>query len=192
MKHLVRVVLAIALLCCCASAGWAAGGDLFGSPVSGFMAINGNFGINYFDPANGFVPSGFGNSAPNGPNNVDIGSWSEFGYQDGANYYVVNFTHSDMILTDFSQSGSIGITFTFQDPLFAGITLDSQDFPNGVSASIAGDLITIELSGFNTGGLFQANWEITTDTAAPEPSTLLTLASGLLGAGAMVRRRLRG
>ena len=54
--------------------------DLIGTQVSGsFVTLAGNL----FDPAFGFVPPGFGNSAPNGPNNVVISaSQTEFGFEE--------------------------------------------------------------------------------------------------------------
>src|SRR5262245_62980495 len=49
----------------------AAKADLIGTSVSGVLNFA-TFDTNFFDPATGFVPAGFGNSAPNGPNNVVI------------------------------------------------------------------------------------------------------------------------
>lgn len=187
MKSLVRILCLLALLST-ACLGWAET-DLYGSHVTGVLNFNG-VGINWFDPANGFVPSGYGNSSPNGPANVLIGDVGEFAFFDGANFILVNFTHSDMIITDFSNGQGLAPThMTFEDPIFAGLQFDSSNFPGSVSASIAGDIITVDFSGF-TGhsGLYTANWEITQDQV-PEPGTLATLASGLIGAAAFARRR---
>jgi hypothetical protein len=61
-----------------ASPAWA---DLIGTSVSGVLQFPSQNQNNFFDLANGFVPSGFGNSAPHGPNNVIIGSEIEFGFR---------------------------------------------------------------------------------------------------------------
>ena len=80
--------------------------DLIGTSVSGVLNSGGG-GLNLFDPANGFgfVPAGFGNSAPHGPNNVVIGSEIEFGFFDGANMDTVDFTGTQVTLKDVSTMG---------------------------------------------------------------------------------------
>src|SRR4051812_46012784 len=80
--------------------------DLIGTSVSGVMNINGG-STNFFDPTNGHVPAGFGNSAS--PNNVIIGSGTEFGFSDAANTDTVNFTGTQVTLTDVSEVGSFPV-----------------------------------------------------------------------------------
>jgi len=187
MKASLRLLaVLVAIFACVPSTLWAV--DLYGSAVTGGVYFNGG-GINYFDPANGFVPAGYGNSAPNGPVNVVIADWGEFAFSDGANFLLANFTHNELIISDFSTAGALAPTkFTFEDPIFTAITFDSSNFPGTVSASIMGDIITVELSGFSGGhvGLFNANWAV---NQVPEPGTIITLASGLLGAAAFARKR---
>ena len=93
--------------------------DLIGTSVSGVMNISGD-PTNFFDPANGFVPSGFGNSAPHGPNNVVIGSGTEFGFQDAIDSDTVNFTGTQVTLIDHSEQGSSPITFRFTNTALVG------------------------------------------------------------------------
>src|ERR1700733_7532596 len=115
--------------------GMVSAATLTGSSVSGQMLIS-DSPPNYFDPANGFVPSGYGNSSPHGPNNVTIGSGVEFGYQDTANAITADFTGTGVTLQDVSTSPlSVSISFLFTDTLFAGatITAGSDNFPNGVT-----------------------------------------------------------
>ena len=84
--------------------------DLIGTSVSGVLQFPSQNPNNYFDPANGFVPSGFGNSAPHGPNNVIIGSEIEFGFR-GTNQHstitdTADFTGTQVTVTSglFSDS----------------------------------------------------------------------------------------
>jgi hypothetical protein len=62
---------------------------LLGTQVTGDMNIS---GTNYFDPANGFVPAGYGNSSPGGITVTIANPLIEFGYHDGVNTNTVNFT----------------------------------------------------------------------------------------------------
>src|SRR5260221_540261 len=77
--------------------------DLLGSVVTGTL----NFGanpINYFNPANGFVPAGtYGNSAP-GNNTVIIGPIIEFGYVDNINTDTADFTGTTLTVKDVANS----------------------------------------------------------------------------------------
>jgi hypothetical protein len=177
-------------LVCFASLSW--GIDLYGSQVTGGVYFNGG-NINYFDPANGYVPSGYGNSAPNSNVNVVVSDWGEFAFADSANFLLANFTHSELIISNYSIAGDIAPTkFTFEDPLFAGATLsfDSSNFPSGITASIDGDIITVDLSTFSGHqGLFMANWNISSNQGVPEPGTLVMLGSGLLGVATAAKKR---
>jgi hypothetical protein len=187
MRRVAKFLLGLSLVC---FAGLSWGTDLYGSPVTGGLYFSGG-GTNYFDPANGFVPAGYGNSGPGNNVNVVISDWGEFGFSDGANFLVANFTHTQLIITDFSTVGNINATtFTFESPSFVGISLDSSSFPSNISASINGDIITVELSTFSGHtGLFQANWTISTEQGVPEPGTMVMLGSGLLAAATTAKKR---
>ena len=85
-----------------ASPAWA---DLIGTSVSGSAKFTS--GNNLFDPAFGIVPAGlFGNSPPNGPNNVIIGPEIEFGLVDPfANTDTADFTGTQVTLKDVNSPG---------------------------------------------------------------------------------------
>lgn len=186
MKTALRLLLVLfAVSVCVPSSLWAA--DLFGTSVNGSLQFN-NGGPNYFDAANGYVPAGYGNSGS--PNGIIISDWLEFAFYDNANYITVNFTHTDLIVSVFSIYGNLtNSTFTFQDSAFQTLTLDSENFPGGASASLAGDIITVNVTQFVAGtGLYQGDWKINA-TVVPEPGTMVTLGSGLLGVVAFARRR---
>jgi hypothetical protein len=160
--------------------GTASAASLTGSSVSGQMLIL-NGPPNYFDPANGFVPSGYGNSAPNGPNNITIGSGIEFGYQDGANTDTVDFGSTNVTLQDVDNSNSVAVTFVFTDSLFVGATLTAgaDNFPDGVTAGISGQTLTISMAGFTGPGTFDATFNFGPVSQTPLPAALPLFAGGL-------------
>src|SRR5215831_9721214 len=100
--------------------------DLIGTSVSGNLDFGGQ-GINFFDPANGFipVPPGFGNSVPHGPNNVIIGSEIEFGFaESNVNTDTADFTGIQVTITNVSAAGNqTDAHFTFTDTAFSGAAI---------------------------------------------------------------------
>ena len=168
--------------------------DLIGSLVSGTLQFGG-VPINYFDPAKGFVPAGFGNSAPHGPNNVVVSaSTVEFGFSDGVNSDTVDLTGNTITLSDVAIpnfGGTAAYAITLTDSAFAGLTLAkvSDSFPGGVTASLSGSTVTINYAGTTGTGSWSSLWTIQT-TAVPEPSPLILAGvAGLFVAGARFRRR---
>ena len=162
--------------------------DLIGTSVSGAMNANGG-SANLFDPTFGFVTAGFGNSSPHGPNNVVIGSGTEFGFSDGGNTDTVNFTGTQVTLTDVSTGGSLPIVYSFTNTAFSGVTVSlvSSSFP-GITETLVGDDLTLSTSNFlGTIGTFQATYNITTTAAVPGPIAgaglpgLIFAGAGLLG-----------
>jgi hypothetical protein len=126
--------------------------DLIGTQVSGSAQDGFDVGINFFDPANGFVPAGFGNSSPNGPNNVVISaSQTEFSSSPGFGaVFTADFTGNSLDLKYvFPADVEAGaFTFTFTDTAFAGLSIVpiSDNFP-GVTASLVGDVLTLNAPG---------------------------------------------
>src|SRR5215213_9781498 len=115
-------VLAIAA----ASVAWAASSPahalLLGTSVTGSLTF-GAGSTNFFNPANGFVPPGFGNSSP-GTNTVTIAEpLVEFGFEDGANRDTANFTDNTLTNGDLVKgSGASSWTMTFSDSAFSGLS----------------------------------------------------------------------
>jgi hypothetical protein len=103
---------------------------LLGTTVSGALLSFAPGVANGFDPANGFVPPGFGNSVS--PNNVVIGSEIEFGFSNGTATITVDFTDDQMFLTqsDFSPSPAFNREYIFTNPVLAGafVNVASSNF----------------------------------------------------------------
>lgn len=164
--------------------------QLLGASVNGSMQFAGA-GVNYFDPANGFVPAGFSNTAP-GTNVVTIAEPAiEFGFDDDSNRNTANFTGSTLTLTDQASPGiNTSVTYRFSSAVFVGLSLSelSDTFENGgATGTLVGDTITIVTPQFVSGGTFTAVYSLT--AAAPEPGTLAQLALGIFAGGIILRQR---
>jgi len=148
---------------------------------------------NYFDPANGYVPSGFQNSAGT---TVVINGNPTFGFNDSHNLDQANFTNNMLTISDKNApgAGALNWEMIFTDSAFAKVSKVSDTFDNGgLSCSLVGDVLTITWAGdtFNGGWNFNAVFDIKT-TSVPEPSSLLLLGAGLLGlmGTTLLRKRL--
>jgi hypothetical protein len=165
--------------------GGEAHAGLIGTSTTGDLQFSGTGSTNWFDPANGHVPSGYLNNTQF-PNITISGTAVEFGYQDGANLDTADFSNTGLTLGDVSSLGSDAATYTFTDTAFSGATLAklTDTFPGGVTAGISGDTLTIQTPAFAPSGTFNATFSITpaATAAVPEPSTLALLA---LGGGAL-------
>ncbi len=185
-KHLLYVVLLAAGL----TVNTADASLLIGTSVTGTL----NFGsaTNYFDSANGFVPAtGYLNTSST---TVPISQPQiEFGYQDGANQDSANFTDSQLYIEDqyFGTIGDLPFTMSFTDPAFAGITLTPtiSNFPNALSASIAGTTITVTgpAQSFPANTSYIAVYNISS-SPTPEPATG-AVGLGLLSLCTLRRRK---
>jgi PEP-CTERM motif-containing protein len=161
---------AFAAFFCLAPAAW---GSLIGTSVTGSLQFDGN-PDNFFDPANGFVPARFDNSA--GPTVAIDGSSVEFGYNDGANRDTANFTDGTLVIRDRATSGgSLKIKLAFTDEAFADISLVSSTFRKPIKYSIDGDQIDITIPKFARNGNYRAVFDV---TSTPEPGSV-----GLMGLG---------
>lgn len=167
-----------------------------GTSVTGSLLFAGNPN-NYFDPSNGFVPSGYLNTSGTV---VTVASPAvEFGFSDSTNTDLANFSAFQFTIEDVVGQ-NVGVsatnspfTMTFTDTAFSGLTLTKATdfFPNGgLSYSLVGDTITINWAG----GPVKANDDYTSTFAlsnVPEPSSWGMLGLGVAGAGVMALRRRR-
>ena len=166
---------------------------LIGSSVTGSLEFGS--AINYFDPANGFVPSsGYENSA--GTTVTIAAPAVEFGFQDSGNTDFVNFSATQFTVEDVLASTAGGsdnpFTMSFTDTAFTGLGFlkATDSFPHGgLTYSLAGDVVTIKWGG----GTVSANDDYTstfTMAVVPEPSTWAAAAVGA-GVVALALRRKR-
>ena len=164
---------------------------LIGTSMTGSLEF-GSLMTNYYDPANGYVPSGYENTAGT---TVTIASPTvEFGFADSNNTDSANFSASQFTIEDSLSSTSGGtdnpFTMTFTDPAFAGQSLSKATdfFPNGLTYSLTGSTITISWAG----SAVKANDDYTSTfviSAVPEPSTWAAIAVGAGALGLVVRRK---
>jgi len=150
--------------------------------VTGFINFDSET-LNYYDPANGFVPPGYQNSpgAQDSPTVMIVGG-NEFGFQDGANLDVTSFSSNGFTFTDTTVSGGSNINLFLTDTAFTGVSLISSTF-SGLRYSISGDEISVEIPGFAgvDGQVFTASFDVTSASGTPEPSTFALLAIGAVG-----------
>jgi PEP-CTERM motif len=166
--------------------------DLIGTSVTGSLQFGATGTPNYFDPANGFVPAGFLNTA--GPTVVISPTSTEFGFSDGANIDTADFTGTALTVTDNVLAGATNWIMTFTDTAFTGLNLvqGTDTFTNGgVTGALSGDKITLDWAGTFATGLMTTTFTLNpgTTTATPEPSSFLMLGVGLLGLVAIGRSK---
>jgi hypothetical protein len=167
--------------------------DLVGTTVTGSLDFDAD-NINFYSPANGFVPAGYQNSAgAQDSNTVVIVGGKEFGFSDGANTDVTSFSSTGFTFTDTSITAgpNLNIILTLTDPAFTGVSLISSTFP-GLTFATSGDQITVDIPGVNAsaGEVFTASFNVTS-TSVPEPSTfcLVLIGFGFLGVIMAMRKR---
>ena len=181
----IATLFAIAVLCLSASTLRA---DAIGTPVTGTLNFTGFGTTNYWDPAHGFVPPGYGNSG--GSVTVPIGPGIEFGYNDTANLDTADFTGTTLTVSDESFIGdSNGWVMTFTDPAFIGFT--EIDNGLGLSYGFSGHTLTLTFPTGNIKGTEVSTFDFTSASPIPEPGTLALMATGLLGAAGLIHRKRR-
>lgn len=186
-RHILNASLALALL-----AASSAQAGLVGQQVTGRLSFNGG-STNYFDPANGFVPAGYLNTAGTTVTIADPAK--EFGFRDGANLDIANFTDTQLIISDqiFSNGGAAPWLMTFTSVtagLFQGLTLASENFTPDLTYSLNANTLTFNWRGTGQAPAnFQAVFNVATSNNVPEPGSLALLALGLVGLGYSLRRK---
>ena len=164
---------------------------LIGTSVTGGIFFGGGT-INYFDPANGFVPSsGYENTAGT---TVSIASPAvEFGFNDNVNLDMANFSASQFTIEDVVESGPSDAPFTmaFTDSAFNGLsfTKATDSFPDGgLTYSVSGSTVTIKWAGGTvaTGDDYASTFTV---KAVPEPSTWAAVGLGFGGLAFVLRRK---
>jgi hypothetical protein len=166
--------------------------DLVGTHVTGSLKFDGNT-KNYFDPANGFVPTGDLNKT-GGPTVTISATSVEYGFHDGANTDTADFNGTTLSIKDISNGGSNSFVMSFTDSAFSGLKLAkvSDTFDGGLTASLVGTTLTLTSRCTDDCGTFGARFTLSsiTPTAVPEPSQLaLAGVAGLFSVGAWLRRR---
>ena len=170
--------------------------DLVGTTVTGSLDFDGD-GLNFYNPAMGFVPAGFQNSpGAQNSNTVVIVGGNEFGFTDpGNNTDVTSFSSTGFTFTDTSLSAgaNLNIILTLTDPAFTGVSLISSTFP-GLTFAISGDQITVDIPGLNAsaGEVFTASFNVKSTSSVPESSTdgFMLIGFGFLGLIMAMRKRL--
>jgi hypothetical protein len=170
--------------------------DLVGTTVTGSLDFDSD-NKNFYNPAMGFVPAGFQNSAgAQNSNTVVIVGGNEFGFSDGLNTDVTSFTSTGFTFTDtaITAGPNLNIILTLTDPAFASVSLISSSFP-GLTFAISGDQITVDIPGLDAsaGEIFTASFNVTSTSPVPEPSAngLALIGFGFLGLMLAMRKRLR-
>ena len=187
-----RMKLGLAFACAMLAASGAADAQLAGNQVNGSVTFNGGT-TNFFDPANHFVPAGYGNSTglP-----VTIGSETEFAIGATQNLDTADFSDTQLTITDnvlsTGSNAAFEMQFTSLTPgLFEILTLDSNNF-TGLTYGLSGDTITIDWTGgaVEQGQVFQAVFNLIPG-AVPEPSTWATMLLGFAAVGIAIRHKRR-
>ena len=163
--------------------------DLVGTSVNGDFELNGVPATNLFDPGNGLVPAGFGNSSglP-----VTIGAEIEFGVSDGIILYSFDFSGTGLSITNVSNGTETGFVATFTDSGFSGLNLATVTALTGFSLGLSGSKLTVTFVGDTPEGTHSGAYSLTAPSPGPvpEPGTLALIGTGVLGAAGAIRRRL--
>ena len=82
----------------------------------------------------------------------------------------MDFSGTQVTVTDVSSVGSVPVTYSFVDTAFTGATVSlvSDNFPAGVTETLVGDTLTLTSAEFTVPGTFHATFDITT-VSVPGP-----------------------
>jgi hypothetical protein len=163
-------------------------------------------GLNYFDPANRFVPPGAGNAS--GPVVTVVDPGVEFQYNDtftaiNADFGPNSLAVIELVIQIFPGPPAPATGLNDWSMKFSGlgaggaltnVVMTSNTFPD-LKSGFDADTITMSFPGsdFPTSGSFSAQFAIThAPTAIDEPGTILLLAGAVLAALRSARYRRRG
>jgi PEP-CTERM motif len=157
------------------------------TPLVDFMTVQSPLagGIVNFDLESIVIPGAFGDCTSGAVNSTcNPGGGSPFDlFQATANQVTVTFSMDEIAYTGTSASGSTPYVSIFTTQL-------SGTLPNGMT-----DTIPNILNYVAGGGAVTATWSGTQSpvpgTTTPEPGTIFLVGSGLIGLGAIGRRRFR-
>lgn len=159
----------------------------YATVILGTLQFGAPAGPNYFDPANGYVPAGYGNAAGT---SVAVGPGVEFGFLDGANQDTADFTATSLTITDlsFSSASPFYMTFTSDTAgFFDNLVVGLDTF--GSTYSVNGNTFSFMSPGTNSPGTQTATFTFGGRGAVPEPATWAMMLIGFGAVGASMRRR---
>ena len=167
----------------------------FAQNITGSLTFGAPTGTNYFDPGNGYVPAGYGNVAGT---TVAIGSGVEFGFQDGSNLDIAEFsaTAPQLTITDVTSAGAGASPFfmAFTSNVagyFNGAAFAANGFGGTISVTGNGNILTFAAPGWDLGGATRVSVITFTGATAgvPEPATWALMMLGFGGIGFAMRRK---
>ena len=165
--------------------------------VQGQLFINGG-PTNFFDPASGHVPAGFGNSPlPGGTGEASAfvsDSIVEFGYQGGtsATFVQVNYHNNGVVEGLVSATPFTSVVMNFFSPAFTpAVTFTATTSSPHVMQGYANNTLTVTFTGPTPATtMFSGflNIQGTPPPQIPEPGSFTLLGLGIVGIIALSRK----